>query len=137
MRARCRATWVASGARAGDPHGNHLHPKWSSVPPDHLGHVGPGAGVVGVPRILHGEPVFVKAQLTLEELVGEVGLEAGVVGVPRIPYWDVVLLEVVRFGVVAPEDAEWAAPASTIQQIPMPRFVESWGNGSWSIKVVI
>ena len=38
MKARDRATWDASGARAGDPHGNHLHPKWSSVPPDHLGH---------------------------------------------------------------------------------------------------
>ena len=38
MKARGRATGVASGARTGDPHGNHLHPKWSSVPPDHLGH---------------------------------------------------------------------------------------------------
>ena len=38
MKARGRATGVASGARAGGPHGNHLHPKWSSVPPDHLGH---------------------------------------------------------------------------------------------------
>ena len=38
MKARGRATWVASGARAGDPHGNHLHPKWPFVPPDHLGH---------------------------------------------------------------------------------------------------
>ena len=37
MKARGRATGVASGARTGDPHGNHLHPKWSSVPPDHLG----------------------------------------------------------------------------------------------------
>ena len=40
MKARGRATGVASGARTGDPHGNHLHPKWSSVPPDHLGHSG-------------------------------------------------------------------------------------------------
>ena len=38
MKARGRATGVASEARTGDPHGNHLHPKWSSVPPDHLGH---------------------------------------------------------------------------------------------------
>ena len=38
MEARDRATWVASGARAGEPHGNHLYPKWSSVPPDHLGY---------------------------------------------------------------------------------------------------
>ena len=37
MKARGRATGVASGARAGDPHGKHLYPKWSSVPPDHLG----------------------------------------------------------------------------------------------------
>ena len=29
MKARGRATGVASGARTGDPHGNHLHPKWS------------------------------------------------------------------------------------------------------------
>ena len=39
MKARGRATGVASGARAGGPHGNHLYPKWSSVPPDHLGHL--------------------------------------------------------------------------------------------------
>ena len=32
MKARGRATGVARGARAGGPHGNHLHPKWSSVP---------------------------------------------------------------------------------------------------------
>ena len=38
MKARGRATGVASGARAGDPHGNHLHPKWPSVPPGHLDH---------------------------------------------------------------------------------------------------
>ena len=39
MKARGRATGVASGVRTGDPHGNHLQPKWSSVPPDHLGHI--------------------------------------------------------------------------------------------------
>ena len=38
MKARGRATGVASEARAGGPHGNHLHPEWSSVPPDHIGH---------------------------------------------------------------------------------------------------
>ena len=32
MKARGRATGVASGARTGDPHGNHLHPKWSCGP---------------------------------------------------------------------------------------------------------
>ena len=42
MKARGRATGVASGARTGDPHGNHLHLKWSSVPPDHLGYGGGG-----------------------------------------------------------------------------------------------
>ena len=35
---------VASGARAGGPHGNHLHPNWPSVPSDHLGHEGPRGG---------------------------------------------------------------------------------------------
>ena len=38
MKARGRATGGARGARAGDPHGNHLHLKWPSAPPDHLGH---------------------------------------------------------------------------------------------------
>ena len=37
-KARGRAAGVASGARAGGPYRNHVHPKWSSVPPDHLGH---------------------------------------------------------------------------------------------------
>ena len=38
MKARGRATGAASGARTGDPHGNHFHTKWPSVPPGHLDH---------------------------------------------------------------------------------------------------
>ena len=46
MKAGDRATWAASGARAGDPHGSHLQPKWPSVPSYLLGHPSP------VPRSL-------------------------------------------------------------------------------------